>query len=143
MSSTVQQRPLPVPDAQSAGYWNAASRHELALARCGQCHMFAHPPGAVCCACGSIEPAFEWMKLSGKGRIRSWSVVRQALLPGFADLVPYVTVDVELEEQPNLRIIGRLLDGIEAPLVPGAPVAVCFEDIAPDVAVPAFRLAAG
>jgi hypothetical protein len=62
------------------------------------------------------------------------------LLPGFADLVPYVTVDVELDEQAGLRIIGRLLDGPRAPLAIGARVEVCFEDIAPGVAVPAFRL---
>ncbi len=134
------QRPLPVPDPLSEGYWQAAARHELAIARCGQCGMFAHPPGAVCCACGSTDPRFEWMTVSGKGRLRSWTVVRQALLPGFADLVPYVTVDVELDEQAGLRIIGRLLDGPGSPLALGARVTACFEDIAPGVAVPAFRL---
>lgn len=138
--AAVQTRPLPMPDAQSAGYWEAAARHELAIARCGRCGTFAHPPGAVCCACGSIDPNFEWMTMSGKGRVRSWTVVRQALLPGFADLIPFVTVDVELDEQADLRIIGRLLDGMDAPLALDARVAVCFEDIAPGVAVPAFRL---
>lgn len=140
MTTADQARPAPMPDAQSAGYWQAAARHELALARCGQCHAFAHPPGAVCCACGSVESMFQWVTVSGKGRIRSWTVVRQSLLPGFDDLVPYVTLDVELEEQSDLRIIGRLLDGLGAPLSLNARVTVCFEDIAPGVAVPAFRL---
>ena len=80
------------------------------------------------------------MTVTGKGRIRSWTLVRQALLPGFADLVSYVTLDVELDEQSDLRIIGRLLDGLGAPLALDARVTVCFEDIAPGVAVPAFRL---
>lgn len=137
---TSASRPFPVPDALSEGYWQAAARHELAIARCSRCSTFAHPPGAVCCACGSIEPGFEWVTVSGRGRIRSWTVVRQALLPGFADLVPYVTVDVELEEQEDLRINGRLLDGMGASLKPDARVTVCFENIAPGVAVPAFRL---
>ena len=135
-----EARPLPVPDVLSQGYWEATARHELAIAKCSRCGAFAHPPGAVCCACGSIDPQFEWVTVSGKGRIRSWTVVRQALLPGFADEIPYVTVDVELDEQSDLRIIGRLIDGLGAPLAPDARVTACFEDLAPGVAVPAFRL---
>jgi uncharacterized protein len=49
-------------------------------------------------------------------------------------------VDVELDEQADLRTIGRLLDGPDAPLTVGARVVVAFEDLAPGVAVPAFAL---
>lgn len=142
MKDATASRPLPVADAISAGFWQAAARHQLAMARCGRCGTLAYPPGPVCCACGSAEPDFRFIPVSGKGRIRSWTVVRQALLPGFADQVPYVVVDVELDEQARLRVVGRLLDGIGAPLALDAPVIACFEDIAPDVAVPAFRLIA-
>lgn len=133
-------RPLPVADDVSKGFWQAAARHELTMAKCGQCGTFAYPPGAICCACGSTAPEFAFVAVSGKGRLRSWTTVRQALLPGFAELVPYVTVDVELAEQAELRIIGRLIDGIDAPLALDAKVEVCWEDVAPDLAVPAFRL---
>jgi hypothetical protein len=50
-------------------------------------------------------------------------------------------VDVALDEQSDVRLIGRLLDGPEAPLALGSPVRVAFEDLAPDIAVPAFTLA--
>jgi len=73
--------------------------------------------------------------------VRSWTVVRQALLPGFEDHLPFVLVDVELVEQDDLRLIGRLLDGVTAHLHVGAAVVVGFEDLAPGVAVPAFELA--
>jgi uncharacterized protein len=66
-------------------------------------------------------------------------VVRQSFLPGLDD-VPFVLVDVELSAQPDLRLIGRLLDGPEAALRLGASVRLAFEDVAPDVAVPAFEL---
>jgi len=72
--------------------------------------------------------------------VRSWTVVRQAFLPGFDDDLPFVLVDVELTEQPGLRLIGRLLDGADAPLEPGDAVRLAFEDVAPGVAVPAFEL---
>lgn len=66
--------------------------------------------------------------------------MRQSFLPGFAAYVPFVLVDVELGLQADLRLIGRLVDGPEAPLVIGTAVHVVFEDVADGVAVPAFAL---
>ena len=51
-----------------------------------------------------------------------------------------VQVDVELADQADTRMIGRLLDGPDVPLRPGIPVTLAFEDLAPDVAIPAFVL---
>ena len=67
-------------------------------------------------------------------------MARQAFLPGFGDDLPFVLVDVELVEQKDLRMIGRLLDGVDADLHIGAAVILGFEDLAPGVAVPAFEL---
>ncbi|CUU55094.1 hypothetical protein Ga0074812_104175 [Parafrankia irregularis] len=135
-------RPLPVPDAVSAGYWEAAAGGVLTAARCGRCAAYAIPPGQVCPSCGSTDPDYGFEPVSGRGAVRSWTVVRQAFLPGFSADVPFVLVDVELAEQPELRMIGRLLDGPAAPgLRLGAQVTAAFEDVAPGVAVPAFQLA--
>jgi uncharacterized OB-fold protein len=134
-------RPVPAPDDRSAPYWQAAVEHTLTLARCGRCAEFAMPPDAVCPHCGSTEPAFVFTPVEGSGVIRSWTVVRQSFLPGFDADLPFVLVDVELTEQPRIRLIGRLLDGVDAPLTVGTPVRVAFEDIADGVCVPAFELA--
>lgn len=64
--------------------------------------------------------------------------MRQSFLPGFE--VPFVLVDVELSAQPDLRLIGRLVDGPGAALQLGLAVRLAFEDLAPDVALPAFAL---
>jgi uncharacterized protein len=136
----VTQRPLPVPDEASAPYWSAAAEHVLTVARCGACGQFCMPPDVVCPHCRSTEPQFEFTPVSGHGTVRSWTVVRQAFLPGFEEDLPFVLVDVELVEQKELRLIGRLLDGPEAELQVGAAVTVGFEDLAPGVAVPAFEL---
>lgn len=98
------------------------------------------PPDVVCPHCQSSAPAFEFTPVSGRGTVRSWTVVRQAFLPGFDDDLPFVLVDVELIEQNDLRLIGRLLDGVQADLQIGDDVAVAFEDLAPGVSVPAFEL---
>jgi uncharacterized protein len=134
-------RPVPVPDALSRDFWDAAAAHSLVLARCTRCARFSHPPDTVCPHCGSTDPAFESTVVDGSGSVRSWTIVRQSFLPGFE--VPFVLVDVELSAQPDVRLIGRLVDGPDAPLRLDAPVRLAFEDIAPDVAVPAFTLETG
>lgn len=136
---TTTTRPLPVPDEQSAPFWNAALDHVLTVARCSRCASFAHPPDVVCPNCHSTDPRFVFTPVSGRGTVRSWTVMRQSFLQGFD--VPFVLVDVELVEQADLRLIGRLLDGPDAPLKIGDAVRLAFEDVAPGVSVPAFTLA--
>jgi uncharacterized OB-fold protein len=77
-------------------------------------------------------------EVGGRGAVRSWVVVRESFLPGFD--VPFVLVDVAMDEDDGVRLIGRLLDGPDAPLARGERVLVAFEDLAPGVAVPAFIL---
>lgn len=133
-------RPLPVPDERSAPYWEAAARHVLALARCSHCHTLIIPPEAVCPHCLSTEPNYEYVPVNGAGIVRTWTVIHDAFVPGFQDDTPFVLVDVELDAQPDLRMIGRLLDGADAPLLQGDRVVVAFEDVAAGVSIPAFRL---
>lgn len=131
-------RPVPVPDDQSAPFWDAAAAHRLVLARCSQCGGLSLPPDVVCGNCGSSEPEHTWVPSSGRGTVRSWTVVRKAFVPGFADDLPFVLVDVEVDDQQELRLIGRLLDGADAELTIGDRVAVAFEDVTEGVAVPAW-----
>ncbi|MBE3199977.1 OB-fold domain-containing protein [Frankia sp. CH37] len=131
---------MPVPDDVSAPYWAAAARHVLAVARCSRCDAYAIPPDVVCPHCHSTAPDFVFQQVSGRGEIRSWTVMRQSFLPGFAADIPFVLVDVELVEQAGLRMIGRLLDGPGAAPSFGAPVRVAFEDLPHAAAVPAFVL---
>jgi uncharacterized OB-fold protein len=133
-------RPLPVSDEQSAPYWKAAAEHILTAARCSNCRLFSLPPDVVCPHCGTTSPDFAFEPVSGCGEVRAWTVVRQSFLPGFEGDIPFVLVDVELDDQRELRLIGRLIDGVESPLHLGARVVPAFEDIAPGVAVPAFTL---
>ena len=137
---TSPARPVPVPDESSAPYWDAAAAHVLAVARCSRCGSFSIPPDVVCPHCHHGDPGFVFEPVSGRGVVRSWTVVRQSFLPGFTDDVPFVLVDVELDEQADLRMIGRLLDGPDVALHAGDRVVAAFEDIAPGVAVPAFVL---
>jgi uncharacterized OB-fold protein len=138
------EKPLPLPDASSQGFWEAASRHVLAIQRCGHCGILAHPPRVVCANCLAPVPSWSFQPVSGRATVRTWTVMRQSFLPGFQADVPYVIVEAELEEQKGLRLLARLvgrLDGPEAPLKVGSPVEAVFEDAAEGFAIPHFKLA--
>jgi uncharacterized OB-fold protein len=133
----VTGRPLPVPDEQSAAYWQATAAHQLVVARCSRCERFTHPPDIVCPHCHHTDPGFRFEPVSGRGTICSWTTMHQSFVPGFDELLPFVLVDVRLEED-DVRLIGRLIDDSDAPLQVGAAVTVVFEDLAPGTSVPAF-----
>ncbi len=133
-------RPVPVPDEQSAPFWEAAARHQLVLARCSRCRMISHPPDVVCPHCRTTDPQFVFSPVEGRGTIRSWTLMRHSFLPGFDSDLPFVLVDVELSAQPDLRLIGRLVDGPAAELRAGAAVTLTFEDLCGGASVPAFAL---
>jgi len=137
----VTTRPLPVPDERSARYWAAAREHVLVLARCGRCSQFSHPPDIVCPHCHQTDPDFTFEPVAGDGTVRSWVVIRQSFVPGFEADVPFVLVDVAIDDADDVRLIGRLLDGPDAPLAAGARVRLAFEDLTAEISVPAFELA--
>jgi uncharacterized OB-fold protein len=141
MSEAAAPKPVPVPDADSAEYWKAAADHVLALQRCTVCGWYAYPTTQVCKNCFSPTRSFRFEPVSGHATVKTWTVMRDAFLPGFRDDVPYVVVEAELAEQPGLTMVGRLQDEPDGRLRLGAPLAVVFEDMADDVAVPAFALA--
>lgn len=132
-------RPLPLADDDTRPYWEAAARGELAMQRCASCRRFRFPPRPMCPACRSFEA--EWVSVSGRGTVASFVVAHGPVLPAFAARVPYGVVLVELAEDPQLRVVGNLLDVPVAELRIGMSVTVAFEAIADGVTLPQWRRA--
>lgn len=135
------RRPYPIPDGDSAFYWEAARKQSLEIARCQDCKFFIHPPRGVCPRCWSddVKP----QQVTGRGTVYSYAVCHlRDRVPGF-DEVPYVTVMVELEEQRNLRMLTNLLDCPVDDVHIGMPVVVAFEVISDEITLPQFRPAKG
>lgn len=99
----IPSKPIPVPNALSQPYWDAAARGQLVLQRCGRCAAVRHYPRLLCDRCHAKE--VDWVPASGRGRIHSWTVCHHVFHPGFAADVPYVLVTVDLEE--GVRALGR------------------------------------
>jgi uncharacterized protein len=98
--------PQPLPDADTARFWEATASGRLAMCRCQDCGLWLQPPLERCRRC--VGPtAFE--EVSGSGTLYSFIVQRQASVPGYLDQVPYTVGLVELDEQPGLRLPGRVV----------------------------------
>lgn len=133
-------KPVPVVDQWSEGFWLAAGRHTLAMQRCAHCGHLAYPPTQVCAICLDPDPQFHFDELSGRGLLRCWTLMIDTFLPGFRDELPFVIADIELIEQPGLRIIAQLRGASNMFLRQGAPVTVAFRDLPGHLAVPEFEL---
>ena len=130
-------KPLPLPDAQTQGFWEGCKAHELRLLRCTRCGTYVHHPAPMCHACNATD--LDWAQVSGQGRVYTWIVVHHAPLPGFQEDTPYVVAWVELEEQPGLRLLSNVVGCAPEDMAAGMPVRVEFNDVSDDVTLPVFR----
>jgi hypothetical protein len=135
--------PLPdLTDERTAEYFAGAARGELVLPRCDSCNRFVWYPEEECPHCGARS--FTWTRVSGRGRVFTWTVVRRAFLPAFEEMVPFVTALVSLEEDPAVRIVSYIVDCDPDALAADLPVEAVFRPLrfptVPDrsVAVPMF-----
>jgi uncharacterized OB-fold protein len=101
----VSAAPRPVlDDPETAGYWAAARRGVLAVCRCGGCGQVLHPPRGICSACHGTDVV--WTPVAPRARLVSWTVAEHAVHPAFP--VPYTVVLVELDDEPEVRLVGHL-----------------------------------
>lgn len=107
MSDLADIPPQPLPDVDTEGFWQATAGGYLAMCRCRSCRQWLQPPLERCRICAA-ETAFE--PVAGTGVIYSFIVVRQAAVPGYLHDLPYVVALVDLDEQPGLRLPGRVVD---------------------------------
>lgn len=131
-------KPLPIPSAESAPYWEYCKKGELRIQRCASCRAFVHYPRVLCPH--DASPDLEWTQVSGRGSIFSYTISHRAFHPGFSGDVPYVIAIVELEEGP--RLMCRVRDVAPEDVRVGLPVEVFFEAVTPEVTLPFFRPAA-
>lgn len=125
----MDQRPVPSPTALTAPYWEACRRGELVVQRCPRCRRWVHFPRPACPDCGA-EPAYE--RVSGRGKVHTFSVVGRTFLPGFAP--PYTIAWIDLDE--GVRVFGNVHG--EARI--GGPVRVCFDELPGFGPIPNWRV---
>ncbi len=132
---TEMESVLPVQDAVSAPWFEAAAKGKLLLQRdpkTGKAQMY--PRGHVL---GAPERAPEWFEASGRGRLHTYTVVKRSLHKQFA--VPFTLAIVELEEGP--RLTSWIVDVPEDQLRCDMALKVVFREIHPGLTMPCFTRA--
>ena len=115
-------------------FFDGAKRHELRVQRCSACGTYRFPARAICSAC--LSTAAEWVRVSGRGDVFSFTVMHQVYHPGFAAEVPYAVVIVQLAE--GAKLISNLVGVPPHDVRIGMPVRVVFEDVNDEVTLPKF-----
>ena len=132
------KKPLPRAEdwALTQSFWEAAKRHELIIPRCIKCNRYFWYPRQECPYC--LQKDWEWAKVSGRGRLFIYTVVRQPQNPSFLDDVPYAYAIVRLEE--GVRMISNIA-GCKIPddLRVDMPLEVVFDDVTPDWTLIKFK----
>jgi len=139
--SEPRQKPVPVADELSQPFWEAAREHRLVVQRCGECGYYNHPPRSFCDACLSQQLAF--VRVSGSGTIFTFTVMHQRDVAGFEQDAPFVSIVVELAEQPRLLMVANIATAEHEKVRIGALVEAWFEDRGNGVVIPQFRLLPG
>lgn len=136
MSERAETRHLPVADAETAPYWEAAREGRLLLRVCEPCARPYHYPRSRCPRCWSDQVS--WQQAGGGGTVYSYTVVRQNGARPFRDELPYVVAIIELDEGPRLL---SAIDGADPSRVTiGARVQVSFRAASDEVMLPVFEL---
>ena len=91
------ERPIPRGDALSREYFVAAAEGRLLVQRCPSCGQRQFYPRTLCTGCGANP---EWMEVSGRGTVHTFTVIRQQGAKPFRDELPYVVAMVALDEGP-------------------------------------------
>lgn len=135
MTATTHLKPLPVPDALTQPFWDAAREGRLLLQRCAACGTHQHYPRPHCIHCGAGTP--EWVDASGRAVVHTFTVTYRNDAPGFGDETPYVFAILELEE--GVRMAGNVLGVDPEAVTVGMAVEVTFVAATPEIAIPQWR----
>ncbi len=117
-------KPIPKPTPETAPFWAGCAEDELRLQRCDDCGHVQFPPRKLCSAC--FSEAVTWQVASGRGTVRSWSVVTLPGAPGFEEEVPYIAALVRLDEGPTMLSVLRNCDADAVDF--DMPVSAIFEE---------------
>lgn len=102
------------------------SHGEIRVQSCEGCGALQHPPEEICSCCGSMK--FGFKIVTPRGTVHSYTVAHYAVNRALTDRVPYTVVLVTLDDHPEVRIIGNVLDTAPEDVRIGMPVVAVWEE---------------
>jgi len=134
------KRPLPRTDEpDTAAFWAATRDKKLTFPRCRDCGAMVFYPRRHCTSC--LGSNLETIEASGRGKVYTYSVIRQSYHPFYRTRVPYAVAWVDLEEGPRIltNVVG--VDDPSSDVTIGIDVDLVWEEYE-EVNVPLFKPAA-
>ncbi|MCC3306363.1 Zn-ribbon domain-containing OB-fold protein [Sneathiella sp. HT1-7] len=116
-------KPVPVANPDSAVFWEACNEKRFLIQSCNSCGEKQFYPRALCKSCHSKD--LEWQEVSGRGKVKTFTVVNHAPSPAFKADLPYVLALIDLEE--GVRAMMNILDCDVADVHIGMDVELTFE----------------
>ena len=115
---------LPAINDHNRGFFTSG---KILVRACADCGTIEHPPEDVCHACQGTS--FVDRELAGKGHVYSHTVIHHPVHPALKDAVPYTVILVSLDDAPDVRITGNLIDAESADLRIGLRVRAVWEEV--------------
>jgi uncharacterized OB-fold protein len=125
---------MPVADAQTQPFFDAAERGVLMLRKCGDCSAWLAADAKFCSEC--LSESIDWAESSGKGKIFTFGIVHQQV-PGWENDTPFNVTVVQLDE--GVRMTTNMVGCANEDLQVGMPVAVTFVDAGNGSMIPKFQ----
>ncbi|MCH8200143.1 MAG: OB-fold domain-containing protein, partial [Chloroflexi bacterium] len=100
---------------------------KLMLQQCVDCGTVQHPPEEVCHSCQGLE--FAHVQSGGRGTVYSYAVMHYPAHPTLQTAVPYGVVLVQLDDYPQVRVLGNCLNVEPGDLDIGMRVQVTWEEL--------------
>jgi uncharacterized OB-fold protein len=129
-------RPKPTPPIfkVNQGFWEGSRLGELRLDHCQECEQIWFPPSNSCPNCLSTN--IDWKAVSGRGTVWSWIWMHQRYGWAFDAEIPYLLVQVVLEEGPCFVATVRGVDKDQLRF--DMPVKVAWEQRNENQSIPVF-----
>ena len=135
--ATASSPPLPRPISPewTRPFWEAATRHELVMPRGKICDHLVFYPRSACPRCLSTHLA--WVRVSGRGRLHTYTIVYQPANAAFRDDTPYIYAVVQLDEGPRMvsNVVQCDLDAVTVDM----PLEAIFDDVTPECTLVKFK----
>ena len=128
-------KPLPTPNAETLPYWQGCADGRLLIQKCTDCGHLQFYPRLICTECTSRT--LVWHEASGRGVVKTFTIIRRAVSAAFEADVPYVVALIALTEGPTMmaNIVACDVDAVAI----GMDVAVTFEQRSESIAIPQFK----
>ena len=133
--ATDYRKPLPVPSDISRPFWEGLREGLLRVQRCRDCGRQVFYPRSFCTHC--LSESLDWVTVSGRAKLYSFTVVRRAMNPAFQEDVPYVYAIVELEEGPRVtaNVVNCPLEALRVDM----PLKAIYDSVTPEVTLLKFE----